>query len=94
MIALLGLIVDLKDTFANGGICKSEAVQVLAYLLNGGTKNVYMADITNKMNVDAHVYLGNCPAAIRVLIKSFMTRNVLQRAHNLELRAFEMLNKN
>lgn len=92
--ALLAFLLDLENMLKKCGVCKVEAVQILASLLVHGAKKVYVTNTANEMKADTHVYRGDWPVIINALIQRFSIKNVLKEAHFSVAWAFHQPNKN
>lgn len=57
---LLAIFHNPKDTFDNCGVCGGKAIQVLAYLLNDGAKEVYKTYTAKRASSNAHVSQKPC----------------------------------
>lgn len=66
--ALLTFTASLKNTFDKFGVSEGKAVQVLVYLQSNVAREVYKAYDANRMSIDAHVYYGTLPVALKALI--------------------------
>lgn len=92
-IAPLILVASLKDTSDNCGLCESEAVWVLAYLLGDDAKESYGKYIDSEISIDALLQQETWLVVINALIQQILNKNVLQKVCGLLTGASQKPNK-
>lgn len=80
-IALLAILANIKDSLTTREYLKVKLFD-FRYFRSDGARKVYEAYIANNMSTDAHVSHGSWPVVINALNKRFLTRNMLQEAHD------------